>query len=218
MNSYLNRVIIPVIITLLIPFGLSAHVQLDYPEGGETFYSGNTIDIKWTEVIHHNTLNWELYFSSDGGITWQVIDDDIDYELRKFTWEIPAQGTTMGRIKVVQNNIGTNYESESDDFTIVNVSGIDPAIPSVDLFKSAGIFPNPSIANCTLGFNLNQPAQLNIEVYNLAGKRMFIIPKKQYPAGKKEIPLDIQGLPPGDYFCMIKSENAGKTLRFRIVH
>jgi len=217
MNSFFTHKLTHLFLIALLPLNLLGHVQLDYPQGGETFYSGDSIVIQWTEVIHHNTLNWELYYSSDGGVNWQVIDNNIPYEVLEYKWQVPYEETTMGRIKVVQNNEGTNYESESGDFTVQNASGIGQLTATEELFKSVRISPNPSTTSCTLSFNLKQPAQLSVQVYDIVGKQVEGIPKKQYSSGQKEITLNTRAFNAGDYFCVIKTANAGKTLRFQVI-
>ena len=66
------------LLTFLILAGnILAHVQLDYPTGGETFTAGEIISIHWHVEIPHNQLNWDLYFSPDGGGSWQIIQLDM---------------------------------------------------------------------------------------------------------------------------------------------
>ncbi len=48
-------------------FQTHAPLGLLYPTGGETFNPGDTVLIRWEEIVSHNTQNWDLYFSSDGG-------------------------------------------------------------------------------------------------------------------------------------------------------
>ncbi len=43
---------------------LMAHVQLDYPTGGEIFEAGESVSLHWHILIEHNQENWDLYFSS----------------------------------------------------------------------------------------------------------------------------------------------------------
>ena len=99
-------------------FHAYGHVALDAPQGGETFTPGETVQIQWHEVIAHNSLNWDLYFSSDGGQTWDVIMEDIDHGTLSYSWTVPEINTTTAQIRVVQDNPGTNYQDDSDNFTI----------------------------------------------------------------------------------------------------
>ncbi|MEP6796236.1 MAG: T9SS type A sorting domain-containing protein [Saprospiraceae bacterium] len=109
-----------VVIALLQTFStvLSAHVELDYPVGGETFTSGTTVNIQWHIAIAHNTLNWDLYFSQDGGVNWTPIQLGLPPGQLSFMWQVPSTATTQGRVRVFQNNSSTDYQDESMDFTI----------------------------------------------------------------------------------------------------
>lgn len=214
MNLFTPKKAIRIVVLMFIPFGLSAHVQLDYPQGGETFYSGDSINIQWTEVIHHNTMNWELYYSADGGSTWQVIDDDIDYDLRTYKWEVPGQGTSMGRIKVVQNNEGTNYEDESDNFTIMQPSGL---ISSEDKFlTSIKITPNPVQFQSYIQFTSPRNDQLTLEIYNVNGQKVKTYKNQNVEKGKNAIPINTDGLEPGIYICVLSTQQVAKSLKFML--
>ena len=103
----------------LLTFGqLKAHVNLTSPQGGEVFQPGQTVNIQWEIVIQHNTLNWDVYFSGDGGSTWEIIRADLDASLLNYQWTVPQINTTQGRIKIVQDNVEFDYEDISGNFTI----------------------------------------------------------------------------------------------------
>lgn len=99
-----------------------AHVALDFPVGGETFNEGEEINIRWHIVIPHDLQNWDLYFSDDGGASWQVIELDLPPDQLDYLWTVPGISTTQGRIRIYMDNSGTDYEDQSDDFTIVAAS------------------------------------------------------------------------------------------------
>ncbi len=106
---------------MLIFFHLSmqAHVELDYPKGGEMLQAGDMITIKWHNVIQHNIEHWELQISLDGGTNWDILQTDIDGSQLEYDWTIPNINSNSVRIKVIQVNTGTDYESQSADFTVV---------------------------------------------------------------------------------------------------
>ncbi len=97
---------------------LSAHVALDSPLGGETYTVGHTVTIQWHITIPHNTLNWDLLFSADGGATWEYIYQDLPVGSTSFQWTVPSTLTTQARVSVIQDNSGMDYQDESMDFTI----------------------------------------------------------------------------------------------------
>ena len=98
---------------------LLAHVELDYPVGGETFVQGQTITIQWHISVPHNTLNWDLHFSADAGGTWTPIQLNIPVDQLTYEWLVPDTLTTQGRIRVFMNNSAQDYLDISGDFTIV---------------------------------------------------------------------------------------------------
>jgi len=97
---------------------LFAHVELDNPLGGETFIVGQTVIIQWHIAIPHNTLNWDVLFSSDGGTSWAFIQMDLPANALSYTWVVPSTITSQARVSVIQDNSGQDYQDESMNFTI----------------------------------------------------------------------------------------------------
>ncbi len=168
------------------------HVSLLNPQGGETFTAGEAVQINWQEVIAHNTENWDLYFSQDGGQTWEVIEEDISYSQLTYDWMVPDVATTQAQVKVVQDNPGTDYEDASDNFTIVgggnNIHEL--AIPPVLSGENIDLVLQPGtheffegITTNTLGVNgdilgptlmLEKGQEVNINVTNNIGETTTI--------------------------------------------
>ena len=98
---------------------VNAHVALDYPTGGETFIVNEPLTIQWHVVVPHNTLNWDLFYSPDGGVTWDTIQLDIPTSQLSYNWVVPDQTTSQGRVRVIQDNADQNYLDISMDFTIL---------------------------------------------------------------------------------------------------
>lgn len=105
-----------------------AHVALDYPQGGETFIEGQVVTIQWHIVAFHVTLNWDLFFSADGGDNWMPIQLDIPLDSLSYTWHVPAILTSQGRVRIIQDNTTQDYLDISMDFTILP----DTSPPSLD--------------------------------------------------------------------------------------
>ncbi|GEM_PF-6372006 len=96
----------------------SAHVDLDSPVGGENYDPGQVVVIKWSIRIAHPQDNWDLYFSTDSGVTWQELGIDLPVSQLSFTWTVPDVSTPNAKIKIVMDNQGPDYESISNDFAI----------------------------------------------------------------------------------------------------
>lgn len=106
-------------LSLLLYTSLQAHVELLYPQGGESFIANSTIEIEWFPSVPHDTENWDLLISEDGGITWDTLEANIHVDTLTFSWHVPSNASTQTRIRVIQDNISTDYDDQSDNFSIV---------------------------------------------------------------------------------------------------
>jgi len=108
---------------------VGAHVELDYPNGGEVLEAGTTAVIEWHVLISHATLNWDLWYSLTGpGGPWIIIAEDLPPgditagAVHTFDWSVPGSQSNEVRVRVRQDNDGLDYEDISDDdFTVETV-------------------------------------------------------------------------------------------------
>ncbi len=117
MKSLISKILL-VSVLQIISHHLFAHVTLDYPQGGETFIVGETVTIQWHIAIPHETLNWDLFFSSDEGVTWDTLQLNIPTEQITFSWVVPDILTSQGRIRIFMDNVAQDYLDISMNFTI----------------------------------------------------------------------------------------------------
>jgi len=197
---------------LFVNFGAYSHVDLTYPEGGETFYSGDTVTITWLEVQAHETQNWQLYYSPDGGESWQEISLNIAVNLREFDWIVPVEETIMGRIRVVQNNVEIDYEDVSANFNIVNVTGVQEN----DVNKSIASFsnvPNPFIYSTTLQFHLFKTSFVSLMIFKANGSLVATIIKKEMQEGEYEIQWTPIHSFSGTYYAILSVNNRRSVIK-----
>ena len=114
--------------SLLVAAGpVAGHPRVLWPNGGEVLEAGSTVTITWRIDIQHSTLNWDLWYSATGPRgPWIVIEMDLPPgstavgSVHEYEWAVPAVITDQGRIRVRQDNVGTNYLDISDgNFSIV---------------------------------------------------------------------------------------------------
>ena len=118
MNTLVSKIGL-IVLFISQSYFVKAHVALDYPLGGETFIVNEPLTIQWHVVVPHNTLNWDLFYSPDGGATWDTIQLDIPTSQLSYNWIAPDQPTTQGRVRVIQDNTDQNYLDISMNFTIL---------------------------------------------------------------------------------------------------
>jgi hypothetical protein len=120
----------PVLLTTVA--GLSqpcrAHVALIAPNGGEILVVGSTFTIQWQVVVPHNTLNWDLEYSISGPSgPWLPIAIDLPVALTSYQWTVPNTPSTQVRVRVTQDNSGTDYDDISaSDLTIAVAAAYTP--------------------------------------------------------------------------------------------
>ena len=130
-----------IFLLMLITFQSEAHVHLINPRGGENFTPGDQVIIEWEEVQRHESLNWDILFSKDEGITWDTVKSNIPVNIMSYYWIVPEMGTTKGQIKIVQDNVYEDYEAISENFTISSITGIDTPVETENTY----VYPNPLI-------------------------------------------------------------------------
>lgn len=77
-------------------------VTLIQPNGGQILYPGSSTNIDWTSI---NLTNVNLYYSTDSGSSWNVIDTQVPAVQGTYGWTIPP---------VFGNNMLVKVEDESN--------------------------------------------------------------------------------------------------------
>ena len=188
---------------VLFSFSAYPHVELIYPEGGELFKAGDTITIRWLEEQTHVTLNLELYFTPDGGVSWEEISTSIGVADRAYDWIIPPAETTRGRIRVVQNNEEENYDDMCSNFKIEIVNSVAEIASSQISFAT---YPNPTIQNLNLNIQAKQAQNIVLELIDLRGKLVMVFDPLWVSTGTTSINLNISEVKAGNYLLILKSE------------
>jgi len=116
--------------------------------------------------------------------------------------------TVTGMSDVEQPNPDPNYtEAASIDImtnsrtSIKDIAG--GAIP--DKFELFQNYPNPFNPKTVISYQLAEPADVTLTVFNLGGQEVAELVKKSQPPGRHEIEWDASGLPSGVYFYQVRA-------------
>lgn len=91
-------------------------VELDYPNGGNTFYVGSNYNITWTdEYIDGNYV--KLEYSSNNGASWQSIVSVTEND-GSFSWNVPDDISDECLVKVTHFNDESVFDISDDVFSI----------------------------------------------------------------------------------------------------
>ncbi len=79
------------------------------------------------------------------------------------------------------------------------------------------LYPNPASSSATLEITVPSSQRLSVSLCDMAGKEVYQLPGREFPAGKSSVSLPLQSLSPGQYFyrllCGGQSVATGVLLR-----
>jgi photosystem II stability/assembly factor-like uncharacterized protein len=142
-----------------------------------------------------------LWCSTDGGDSWVEANDGIS--------EFGVWG--LSAYQLLNDNSGRLYAmTDSGLFRAkATVTGIEsPATPSL----RCAVFPQPFTGKGTIDVELDRSSPLRVHVQDLLGRTVRMIDRTLLAPGKHRIPLDLGGLPSGNYFCRVHTRDGAKVL------
>ena len=96
----------------------AASLQLDAPNGGESFLAGDPTYICWTST---GVTAVTIEYSSDGGASWWTIDADVDIselEWANYYWVVPGVSSSECLVRV-SDNASAVADASDASFAIV---------------------------------------------------------------------------------------------------
>ena len=101
-------------------------LTLVYPNGGEVFTEGDSVNLQWTRSSNLTGVGLDLYYSLDSGLTWVFITDHM--VTNNFHWNAPLNvSSSKCLIRIFVN--GTQSVSDDSDSTFT----INQGPPSVTI-------------------------------------------------------------------------------------
>ena len=188
-----------------------------------------------------------VWFSSDGGDTWREhplpastcclrrlsIGPDtalhaVVLDLPEYTLYSKRSGDNQWAKEVIFNGLMTNAVFEKDGARFVAgkgtglyhkgaVSGVNnpPSTKAVAL----SVYPNPANNEARLLFHCIQPGTYHITITDVLGQVQFRGDAIDLTEGLQVLPLELGGLPSGEYRCEVHSHEVGvqRTASLRVV-
>jgi len=102
----------------------------------------------------------------------------------------------------------------TEDFTVL-ASDDKPKPPPANKEFSVSIYPNPATSATAINFTLKGNAKVNVAVYNAEGRLIkTILTSRHYSTGTYSVPLSIQELAAGVYYCRFETEKSEEMRKF----
>jgi len=211
---------------------LAPSMQDLYEEWGEGEYdveffaitidpSDNDGDVEWFDNQHDITYP---SISSEGGAieVYEPFKDDdfgISEQAAPAAAVIAPDGTVVYDIfGGIPSSFVELLELEMRDTGALPPSEITSVDEAPELFEELIVTPNPAQDFATVNFTLNEPANVNVQIYNIVGQSvMEIFDGTQYP-GYHQLEVDAARLRPGIYFVRVMANDEVRTMRFAKAH
>jgi hypothetical protein len=219
---------------LLLAGMTHAHCRLDYPAGGETFFSSETITVRWAVVVPHHQKNWDLLYSINNGQAWDTIQMDIPVSVLSRRWPVPNLTSPQMLIRIIQDDTamvppgGENpsdtidYAGTSAPFTVQSVA-IKIELPEVSPIGRPWITaqPNPFHGSTLFTYSLPQPGPASLVIFAPDGRKVFSLTDQPRSAGLHSVQwtgLDRNQRPlsNGIYLGRLKTYSGETVLRLRL--
>jgi hypothetical protein len=186
--------------------------------------------LELTNFLQARLRFWEMHLLSPGGDSgrfeisadngpWQplleVTGVNANWTFREIMLDSLCGGVSQEvrfRFRVITDGQGELHGWFIDDLSIsVDVFVPAPQAPTELAIPAAyalgPIFPNPFNARSTIHFDLPSDSYFELEIYDLAGRRVKVLREGHLPAGSHRAVLDGSELGAGLYFCRLKSGN-----------
>ncbi len=169
-----------------------------------------TIDPAYAKVVGiESTLG-------DGWIVRSATNDDGSVALAAAGYgSVTSDGTVaILTLELVGDAGSFNLRAEGavNDNPVVNIDELE-VVELPETFALNGNYPNPFNASTTISFDLPQAAEVEIEVYDLIGRRVMSIPSQTMQAGaKRSVYVDGNRLASGSYFYRVIAKMDNKTI------
>jgi hypothetical protein len=140
-------------------------------------------------------------FVEGGGTTsnsqsYDFVDDNLPYAADQLSY----------RLRQVDTDGTTSY-SEIRTLELVGPEAITLRAP----------FPNPTRGSTTLRYALPKAGMVEIEIFDVMGRKVRILRQGAEKAGRKEVHLQTANLSTGVYFVRLRAGATVKTTRFTVV-
>jgi CubicO group peptidase (beta-lactamase class C family) len=174
-------------------------------------YPGNYQDSLQVSVSADCGLTWQKLFNKGG----YSLRTTIDYHEKEFypgstsEWKHASfslagfEGNILIRFRARYGNSNNLY---IDNIHVGSGVGIDEPLIS-DHRSAISVYPNPFSGSITLEYELEHDATVNLSVYTQLGQQIKTLVNEFQPNGEQKVQWNASGMPPGVYYCLLKTDN-----------
>ncbi|MDZ7860194.1 MAG: C1 family peptidase [Candidatus Krumholzibacteriota bacterium] len=192
-------------------------VEVIAPDGGETFRCGQECEISWAASDNTGITSVDILLSRDGGMSFPDTIAAGESNDSLYTWLVSDSVSTSNRVRVIARDAAglAQYDNSDGNFSTEVITG-EPDNPEPGRFILSQNIPNPFNPITTIRFNVPRRSNVNISVYDVAGRLIRVLLDKEVEPGQREIiwdGTDFRGdkVGSGVYLCRMISDDFEKS-------
>jgi len=137
----------PVIMDMVEP-----EIIVNYPNGGEELYIGDSADITWSATDYGLAENpITIYYSSNSGFDYSLLSS-LEQNDGIYNWQLPSVVSYNNLIKIFAEDDFGNVSADSTD-TFFSINYVPPAIPgnlTIDTSNGIDVILNWAVVDTTI--------------------------------------------------------------------
>ena len=191
---------------------MESFIQVLTPNGGELIDAGKQYDITWES---DGVDRFSISFSVDGGITWNVIANNVDRSVSSYKWYPTNVSSSLCILRISDVNRDWLYDDSDGTFNINFIAGVDENTPNI--FTLDQNYPNPFNPVTTISFNLPQKSQVTLKIYSALGEEVATLTEDRFSAGRHSVEWDASGFSSGIYFYRLEAGEFTETKKLLLL-
>ncbi|UCF04172.1 MAG: S8 family serine peptidase [bacterium] len=158
-------------------------VTVAYPNGGEVFEPGDTINIQWIATDNRGVDSVSIYYSDDGGGGYSLIAGGEPND-SLYQWVAPAVESDSCLVRVVayDPSLLTGEDVSDSLFTIKSVTGDGDETPRY-VYRLGQNYPNPFNPVTRISFSIGSDCHVSLRIYDVAGRLVRTLVDERRDAG-----------------------------------
>ncbi|MEN8226701.1 MAG: T9SS type A sorting domain-containing protein [Bacteroidota bacterium] len=178
------------------------------PEWSEDFPDSISITANSTGAIKMSDYVSDAETAFDDLVFTISTIDSLDVEWLDDTLVFSTVSTGFNYAGMVYIEVGNQNSGVSVDsvwVTIGSIVGVEDRMGSMDGYQLEQNFPNPFSQTTMITYRLEEPAEIELAVYNLLGQKVATLTDAPGMAGRHTVEFDASALAPGVYFYRLKA-------------
>jgi hypothetical protein len=183
-------------------------------------YNSEIFMILWMDYF--NGINYRIDMAkvaTDGTIAETGIFAEGNGHL---TWPVTVKGPlkqVLGIFSAFTDSIGQSAVNSTRLLGKLIGQGQGPGIAehhTQDFVKEARLWPNPSTSDVNIGFELNHPVFLNVNINDSKGNLIKEVTHTTFAKGVYSLKTGVDNLAPGVYFVVLKAGDQSTSLKLLV--